>query len=351
MRWVGPIQVHNDKFGSFSFDAPLATYEAPIWHTVQRGARVTRAAGGIFVNLVRENMTRSFIVEAPNSSVACSFIDAFASIDKARLVEIVETTSRYASFQELTNHIIGPLIFFRLSINSGNASGHNMATKAAEAIQNWILGNFKEFQLRYVSLSGNICCDKKNSAINGISGRGRYVVAESIIPADLCKESLQTTPQALVDLNLKKNYIGSIVSGGSWSANAHFANVLLAFYLALGQDGANIVEGSQGLVYCSLDDHGHLKFSVTIPNLILGTVGNGKDLPAVKANLQRLECLSKDGEAIQGGQKLALQAGATVLCAELSLLAALCNNGELMRAHEIIERKSSHRRFKSEKIF
>lgn len=33
------------------------------------------------------------------------------------------------------------------------------------------------------------------------------------------------------------------MAGGVQSANAHFANMLLAFYLATGQDAANIVEG------------------------------------------------------------------------------------------------------------
>ena len=43
-----------------------------------------------------------------------------------------------------------------------------------------------------------------------------------------------------------------MLAGGIRSANAHFANMLLAFYLATGQDAANIIEGSQGIVHAEV---------------------------------------------------------------------------------------------------
>ena len=64
------------------------------------------------------------------------------------------------------------------------------------------------------------------SAINGILGRGKSVVAEIIIPRDICYRYLRTTPEKVVDLHLKKNLLGSILAGGIRSANAHFANML-----------------------------------------------------------------------------------------------------------------------------
>src|SRR4029079_9539057 len=149
----------------------------------------------------------------------------------------------------------------------------------------------------YVSISGNYCTDKKVSSVNGILGRGKYVVAEIKIPRTICTRNLRTTPEKIVALNVKKNLIGSILSGSIRSANAHFANILLGFYLATGQDAANIVEGSQGIVYADLcfDDgktNPDLYFSVTLPNIILGSVGNGKQHAFVKENLQTLGCLA-----------------------------------------------------------
>jgi len=122
-----------------------------------------------------------------------------------------------------------------------------MATLAADRLLEWILVRFNT--LKYVSISGNYCSDKKTSAVNGILGRGKYVIAELLLPAKCVKKLLKTTPEKLIQLNIKKISSENIISGVFATANAHFANMLLGFYLATGQDGANIIEGSQGLVY------------------------------------------------------------------------------------------------------
>ena len=121
------------------------------------------------------------------------------------------------------------------------------------------------------------------------------------------------------------------------AANAHFANMLLSMYLATGQDAANIVEGSQGLVHAEVRN-GDLYFSVTVPNIIVGTVGNGKDLPFVQENLKLLDCVAARAPG-ENAKRLAVIIGAAVWCGELSLLAAQTNPGELMRVHRGMERK------------
>ena len=127
-----------------------------------------------------------------------------------------------------------------------------------------------------------------------------------------------------------------MLAGGIRSANAHFANMLLAFYLATGQDAANIVEGSQGIVHCEVRD-GDLYFSVNLPNLIVGSVGNGKGLDFVEENLRLLGC-REQREPGENARRLAVICAASVLCGELSLLAAQTNPGELMAAHVKFER-------------
>jgi len=78
-------------------------------------------------------------------------------------------------------------------------------------------------------------------------------------------------------------------------------------------------------------------FSVTLPNLIVGTVGNGKGLPFVEENLRGLGCL-EPREPGANARRLAVICAAAVLCGELSLLAAQTNPGELMAAHLTLER-------------
>lgn len=67
--------------------------------------------------------------------------------------------------------------------------------------------------MEVLSLSGNVCTDKKPSAINWIEGRGKSVTCECIIPEEVVKTVLKTTTRAMVDLNISKNMIGSAVAG------------------------------------------------------------------------------------------------------------------------------------------
>jgi hydroxymethylglutaryl-CoA reductase (NADPH) len=126
------------------------------------------------------------------------------------------------------------------------------------------------------------------------------------------------------------------MAGGLRSANAHYANMLLAFYLATGQDAANIIEGSQGIVHAEVRE-GDLYFSCTLPNLIVGSVGNGKGIDFVEDNLRQLGC-KEPREPGANARRLAAICAATVLCGELSLMAAQTNPGELMEAHIKLER-------------
>ncbi|MBE0494425.1 MAG: hydroxymethylglutaryl-CoA reductase [Thiomicrospira sp.] len=334
MQSVGPFKLIGDVAVD-DLMVPMATYETPLWPSVARGARTTAHAGGIRVTLVDERMTRSILLQAPHAGEALRCLQAL----KARQDEMQTQVSRSSRFAKLINihsQIIGNLIYLRLEFTTGDASGHNMATQAADTLFPWILAEYS--QLEYVSISANFCTDKKVSAVNGILGRGKNVVCETTIPAKLCHRFLKTTPQALVDLHIKKDLIGSIVSGGLRTANAHVANMLLGFYLATGQDAANIVEGSQAINHAEVTAEGDLYFSTTLPNLIVGTVGNGKGLDFVQANLAQLGCTDPQAQPGDNARRLACIAGATALCGELSLLAAQTNPGELMAAHLKLER-------------
>ncbi|HQW58040.1 MAG TPA: hydroxymethylglutaryl-CoA reductase, partial [Gammaproteobacteria bacterium] len=314
----------------------LATFETPLWPSVNRGALVSKLSGGIKSVVVEESMTRSVVVEGVDAEYV-SHVAATLKDYKDELKAVVTTTSHFARLEDWHVQIVGNLLYIRFSMSTGDASGHNMTTKAADALLDWILKHFPK--LCYVSISGNYCTDKKASAVNGILGRGKYVVCEMTVSRDICERTLRTTPEKMVNLHIKKNLIGTMLAGAIRSANAHFANMLLALYLATGQDAANIIEGSQGMVHAEVRNQ-DLYFSVTLPNVIVGTVGNGKHLPFVKENLAGLGCLEPRTPG-QNSRRLAAIVGATVLCGELSLLAAQTNPGELMESHLRLERLES----------
>lgn len=338
MRWVGPARLTGPVVeGEVMF--PLATYETPLWPSVERGARVSGVSGGIAVVVADERMTRSVLVEARSAGEALAARDWLMSA-QGEAAGGAAGTSRFARLKEIHTQVVGGLLFVRFEFSTGDAAGHNMATKAAERMLDWMLERRRE--LSYVSISGNYCSDKKATAVNGILGRGKYVVAEMTVPEKICRRYLKTTASAVAALNVKKNLIGTMMAGGLRSGNAHFANMLLGFYLATGQDAANVVEGSQGMVHAEARGE-DLYFSCTLPNVIVGTAGNGKDLAFVRENLARLGCL-EDRAPGENARRLAAICGAAVLCGELSLLAAQTNRGELMAAHERLERSGAAKR-------
>ena len=333
MRVVGPVNIISREVNG-AVPLPLATLESPLWPSTHRGARVCTLAGGIRATLVDERMTRSVLVEADSAAlIHQAYVDILQQ--KSALQAVISESSRFATLIDMHAQMVGSLLFLRFELLTGDAAGHNMVTLASERMLDWILKRYP--QLRYVSISGNFCSDKKVSAVNGILGRGKNVIAEVTISREICAKFLSTTPEKIVDLNIKKNLLGNIVAGGLRTANAHFANMLLGFYLATGQDAANIIEGSQGITFAELrgDD---LYFSVTIPNLIIGAIGSGKTLDFVQENLRLLGCL-ESGEPGYNARRLAVIAASAVLCGELSLLAAQTNPGELMRSHMKLERK------------
>jgi hydroxymethylglutaryl-CoA reductase (NADPH) len=336
MRSVGPIKIVSKEVTA-DVSVPMATFEIPLWPSTSRGARVSRLTDGINAVVVDEGMSRSVVVDALNIQAAYDLVQDLQQ-RKDEIASLITSISRYARFKDLHTQIVGSLVYIRLSIYTGDASGHNMVTAAAEALLNWLLALHP--QLKYVSISANFCSDKKVSVVNAILGRGKNVVAEILVPRNVCEEVLHTTPEKIVDLHIKKNLIGSTLAGSVRSANAHFANMLLAVYLATGQDAANIIEGSQGIVHTELRNQ-DLYFSVTLTNLIVGTVGNGKDLEFAKRNLSQLGC-DANIEPGKNSRRLAIIIAAAVLCGELSLLAAQTNPGELMRTHLTMERAKNN---------
>ncbi|HPR82591.1 MAG TPA: hypothetical protein PLD51_01920, partial [Pontiellaceae bacterium] len=260
LQWVGPVKITGPEI-DVETELPLATYETPLFASVNRGARVATASGGIKAVVIDERMSRSVLFEAPDAIVAFQCLEKIKA-EFSTFGKTVATTSRFARLIDMNSQIAGNLLFIRFEFTTGDASGHNMVTFASEALVNHILKLCPA--LKYESVSGNFCSDKKATAVNGILGRGKYVIAELTIPEKLVQKYLKSTPEKIVQLNIRKNLIGTMLAGGLRSANAHYANMLLAFYLATGQDAANIIEGSQGVTQAEVRN-GDLWFSVTIP--------------------------------------------------------------------------------------
>ena len=119
---------------------------------------------------------------------------------------------------------------------------------------------------------------------------------------------------------------------GTLGVQGHYANGLAALYLASGQDVACVAESAVGVTRIEVTPEGALYAAVTLPSVIVGTVGGGTGLPSQRA------CLEMMGLAGPGhAAALAEVCGGLCLAGELSLIGALCA-GHFASAHRKLAR-------------
>ncbi|MDD3233342.1 MAG: hydroxymethylglutaryl-CoA reductase (NADPH) [Candidatus Methanomethylophilus sp.] len=325
LGYAGPIHIAGE-YAEGDFLVPLATTEGALIASVSRGMSVITAAGGTRTKIFGDYMTRAPVFRVRDLAHTCQVLE-WLDAHEDEVKAAANATTSHGKLCRIERFPTGRNLYLRFSFETGDAMGMNMATIASEAAGRYIE---KETGAVMVSVSGNLCNDKKPAAINMIEGRGKTVVAEALIPAALVEQKLHTTAAAVVETNIRKNLIGSSLAG-ELGANAHAANMVAALYLATGQDPAQVVGGSLTLTDCE-DVNGDLYISVRIPAVEVGTVGGGTGLPTQAEALSIIGCRGA-GKARKFGEIVA----ATVLAGELSTLAAQAA-GQLGKAHQELGR-------------
>ncbi|NPA62196.1 MAG: hydroxymethylglutaryl-CoA reductase (NADPH) [Methanococci archaeon] len=331
LGFAGPLKI-NGEHAKGDFYIPLATTEGALVASVNRGCSIITKCGGANVRVIDDKMTRAPCLKTKSVVDAIKVKDWILE-NFERIKEVAESTTRHGKLIRIDPIlIVGRNIYPRFVFKTGDAMGMNMVTIATEKACEFIESELKRdgVFVKTVAVSGNACVDKKPSGMNLINGRGKTVVAEIYLNEKEVNKYLKTTPEAIAEVNRLKNYIGSAVSN-SMGFNAHYANIVGAIFLATGQDEAHIVEGSLGITMAEVENEG-LYFSITLPDLPLGTVGGGTRVETQRECLEMLGCYG-DGKAL----KFAEIVGGAVLAGELSLLGALAS-GHLGKAHQELGR-------------
>src|SRR5439155_2973870 len=133
-------------------------------------------------------------------------------------------------------------------------------------------------------VEGNLSGDKKASALSYLLVRGKKVTAEVLLPAELVRKRLHTSPELMADY-WRMSAIGGVLSG-TMGIQGHYANGLAALFLACGQDVACVAESAVGVTRFEVGAGGGLYACVTLPNIIVGTIGGGTSLPSQHAGLE-----------------------------------------------------------------
>ena len=332
MGIVGPVRVRGEHIDD-EVAVPLATTEGALLASVNRGCAAIRRAGGAVVSVEDVGMTRAPVFRTSGIEETNSFLSWVAAhVDDIR--RVTEATSRFLRLVEVKPRAVGTTVFLRFRCQTGDAMGMNMVTIACDrAVRELIT---PATGVPCIALSGNVCVDKKASAINFQEGRGKRIYAEVELRRETLERTLKSSARALVEVNFRKNLMGSIVAGAmGW--NAQMANVLAALFIATGQDLAHVVEGAMGITSIELKGDDGVLFSVYLPDVPLGAVGGGTGLATQREALALLGVVPDEKRPGAAALRLAEIVGAVVLAGEVSLMSAFTSN-DLARAHERLGR-------------
>ena len=324
---AGPLRV-NGLFAKNDFHVPLATTEAALVASYNRGSQLITQAGGASAMLLNEGVTRTPCFAFYDLAQAGQFV-AWVVTQYDEFRRIAESTTRHGKLADISVNIEGNHVYLVFEYLTGDASGQNMVTISTNVVFEHILHHSPIKPLE-AFLDGNLSGDKKATAQTLRGVRGKKVTAEINIEKALVEKMLHTTPQKMAEF-ARMNTIGGTLSG-SIGINAHYANALAAFYIACGQDAACVAESAVGITRIEVNQHGGLYASVTLPNLMVGTVGGGTSLPSQKACLDLLG-LHGSGNS----QALSEVCAALCLAGELSIVGAFCA-GHFSRAHHKLAR-------------
>ncbi|KAI5966615.1 HMG1 [Candida theae] len=327
---AGPLIIDGKPF-----HIPMATTEGCLVASTMRGCKAINAGGGVETVLTKDGMTRGPCVRFPTLSRAGSaklWIDSEEG--QKTIKKAFNSTSRFARLQHIQTSLAGCLLFIRFRTTTGDAMGMNMISKGVEYSLKYMVEECGYEDMEIISVSGNYCSDKKPAAINWLEGRGKSIVAEATIPADVVTKVLKSDVDALVELNISKNLVGSAMAGSVGGFNAHASNLVTAVFLACGQDPAQNVESSNCITLMNKNkETGDLQISVSMPSIEVGTIGGGTILEPQGAMLDLLGVRgphpTNPGD---NARQLAKIVASAVLAAELSLCSALAA-GHLVQSH------------------
>ena len=324
---VGPLRVRGEHAQGDCY-LPLATTEGALVASYNRGATVTSAAGGIVTMVGGQSVHRAPVFAFDGLAEAVRFA-GWVEGKGERFRAATARKTRHGGLTDIRIHLEANLVYLIFSFRTGDAAGQNMVTLCTEEICREIVEH-SPVQPQYWFLESNLSGDKKATFLSFLSGRGWTATAEIVLPEKLVVERLRTTPGQMNTFWATGTV--AAIQAGSIGVSGHIANGLAALFLACGQDVACVSEASVGVTRFEVTPTGDLRCTITLPNLIVGTVGGGTRMPTA------IDC-SKNAGCDQEGSapRLAELCAALSLAGEISIAAALCS-GDFASAHAVYGR-------------
>lgn len=321
---AGPLLV-DASAGRREVYVPMATNEGALVASHSRGMRLLAAAGGARSRVVREGLTQAPVFVYADAERAAAARKRVLR-EREAFTRLVAGTTRHGALVGLRADLVGRRLVVELTFTTGDAIGINMAARATELVAARIAKTTRALEH---ALHGQDV-EKRANARATYEGRGRSVVCDATVPREALEGLARTTPEAL--RALWHTYQVGFARLGTQNLCVQSANGLAAVLLACGQDVAYLTECATGFLDLDVTSGGALHASVTLPSLLVGTVGGGSQKGTAAECLALLGC-SGAGSA----NTLAEILGAVVLAGDLSLMAAFATH-EFVAAHEKLGR-------------
>jgi hydroxymethylglutaryl-CoA reductase (NADPH) len=325
---AGPLLINGtEAVGDFFI--PLATTEGALVASYNRGMKACRLSGGVTSVCQFEGVQRCPFFKFDNIGTVGLFFK-WIKENSSKFESIVSEASKHAKLIDMRTNVEGNSVILTFVYTTGDAAGQNMATICTDRICNFILSDFEHTPSEWY-IESNYAGDKKATNLSFTTARGKKVTSEIVIPNRIVTGVLKTTPE-----KISKYWQSStlaVIQSGAIGAQGHVANGLTALFIACGQDVACIAESSIGLTRMEVNSNGDLYVSVTLPSLIVGTVGGGTSLPTQNECLGMLDCIG-----IGKAKKFAEICCAIALAGEISIASAMSVN-HFTNAHEKFGRK------------
>ena len=328
---AGPLHIKG-QHASGLFYAPLATSEGALLASATRGALALSRSGGVSTRVIGQRMMRVPLFVFGCMRQALFFAEWVQEQSQALALE-VRKFSNFAKLTEVQAQVMGRSVHVHFIYETGDAAGQNMTTSCTWQACQWIfeqLQGFEDLNVLDFMVEANLSNDKKVTYQSFLKGRGIRVMAEAVVTDEICQRVLKVSAKQLVTAH--HNFITGSIAAGMIGFNINVANVVAAMFTALGQDIACVHESALAQLHLELNDEGDVYCILTMPSLVIGTVGGGTNLP------QQRECLELIGCAGAGkARKLAEVIVGYSLALDLSTLAAIAAD-QFARAHERLGR-------------
>lgn len=327
---IGPLLFIENNESEMVYCAG-ATLEGALIASMNRGAKAISLSGGFQAHFVHQKMIRSpmFLFENLNETVQFQkWIKEHFSAIKI----ISANYSNHAKLIEIIPLIISRSVHLNFVFETGDASGQNMTTICTWHAMLWIVENFEsesKLKIKDYVIEGNASSDKKVSNYSIQNGRGIHVIAECYLSETIIQQVLRTSSEALFN-----NYLPSVSATrfyGMLGYNINVANAIAAVFAATGQDLACIHESSNAFLSIEKVEKG-LYFSLTLPSLVIATVGGGTNLPKQQEVLALMKCNGKNSI-----QRFAKLIAGFALGLEISTFSAIVS-GAFAKSHEKLGR-------------